>query len=1149
MLVFTFSSSFTRRWRVAAACAAAFLAFANLGIAADPRSEAPSAPLWMRYPAISPDGKTIAFSFEGHLFTVPVTGGTAQALTAGPAHDTSPVWSPDGKFIAFASDRYGHYDVFLLSIDGGPARRLTAYSSDHLPTSFTPDGKYVLANAWRQPSVKSTLFPTRRLPQLYKISIEGGLAPEMLLTMPGLHAVFDQAGQRLLYEDQKAYEDIWRKHNTTSFAHDVWLYDPKTGNHTKLTNFPGEDRNPVWSTDEGSVYYLSEQSGSFNVWKFTLNGTQPGTPQQITQFERNPVRFLSIAHDGTLCYGFNGEIYTQANDQAAPTKLNVKITVADSSAKEQVARWSDGATEVAVNPDGKELAFVLRGDIFVTSIDHGETKRVTNSPAQKRSVSFSKDGRKLLFAAEENARWNIYEASIVASKELEPYFYASTVIDVRPILVDDQEKLLPTYSPDGKDVAYLENRTTLKVFNLETKQSRVILPGKYNYSYEDGDQWYQWSPDGKWFLVKFLQPGRWSSEAGLVDSEGKQQLTNLTNSGFEDVHPVWAQEGKSMIWLTDEFGLRGTGSGGEPQVDIIQGFFTQQSLDRFELSPAEFAIVKAREDEEKKKKESEKKEATQSSPKSTPTPAAGASVSPGATVAASPGSNPSPSGTPEVPKNIEPLKIELQNFEDRERRLTLASGKIEAFALTKDGETLLYAARADKGLDIWSLKPREKELKRLGQVEAPEVEGIGVQFPISLILDQQDKNAYILANGRVNKIDLASGKMEPVRFAAEKDLNPAAERAYIFEHMWRLEKEKFWVTDMGGVDWDYYKGVYERFLPFITDNRDFAEMMSEMLGELNASHTGCRYFPSGGDQTAALGLFVDPTYTGTGLKIAEVIEKGPLTRAGREISAGMVIEKIDGQVIAPGMDVSPWLNFKAGKPTALAIFDPAKNERFDVTTKPVGLGTLDELLYERWAKTRRELVDRLSHGTIGYVHVRSMNDPSYRQTFKEALGREATKKALIIDTRFNNGGNLHDELETFLDGKRYLQIRPRGQDLGWEPNDKWSRSSVVLANEGNYSDGMLFPWLYQHLKLGKVIGMQVPGTGTAVWWEFQQDPTLVFGIPQVGFYDEQGEAMENTPVNPDIEVRNDPKSVTDGRDLQIERAVKELKVPSDLTSQ
>ncbi|MBV8587850.1 MAG: PD40 domain-containing protein, partial [Verrucomicrobia bacterium] len=812
------------------------------------------------------------------------------------------------------------------------------YSTDHLPTSFTPDGKYVLANAWRQPSVKSTFFPTKRLPQLYKISVEEGRAAEMILTTPALHAVFDQAGQRMLYEDQKAYEDLWRKHNTTSFAHDVWLYDTKTGDHTKLTSFAGEDRNPVWSPDEGSVYYLSEESGSFNVWKFTLNGTTPGTPQQITRFERNPVRFLSIAHDGTLCYGFNGEIYTQANDQATPAKLNVKITVADSSAKEQVARANSGATEIAVNPDGKELAFVLRGDIFVTSIEHGETKRVTNSPAQKRSISFSKDGRKLLFAAEENSRWNIYEASIVASKEQEPYFYASTVIDVHPILVDNQEKLLPTYSPDGKEVAYLENRTTLKVLNLETKQSRVVLPGKYNYSYEDGDQWYEWSPDGKWFLVNFLQSGRWSTEAGLVDSEGKQQLTNLTKSGFEDNHPIWTQEGKSMIWSTDEFGLRGTGDGGESQVDLIEGFFTQQALDRYELSPAEFAIVKAREDEEKKKKENEKKEAAQPSTKPSTTPAATASASPSATVASTPVTSPSPSGTPEVAKNIEPLKIEVQNFEDRERRLTLASGKIEAFALTKDGETLLYAARADKGLDIWSLKPRDKELKRLGQVEAPEIEGIGVQYPISLILDQQDKNAYVLANGHVNKIDLASGKMEPVQFTAEKALDPSAERAYMFEHMWRLEKEKFWITDMHGVDWDYYKSVYQRFLPFITDNRDFSEMMSEMLGELNASHTGCHYFASGGDQTASLGIFTDPTYTGAGLKIAEVIEKGPLTRAGREISAGMVIEKIDGQVIAPGIDVSPLLNFKAGKPTALAIFDPVKNERFDVTIKPVSLG-------------------------------------------------------------------------------------------------------------------------------------------------------------------------------------------------------------------
>jgi tricorn protease len=275
-----------------------------------------SVPLWMRYPAISPDGKNIAFSFEGHLFVVASTGGSAQPLTAGPAHDTAPVWSPDSKFIAFASDRFGHYNVFLTNIEGGSTRRLTSYSTDEIPTGFTPDGKYVVFSAHRMQSVKSSqvpmgvlvgeAVPTAALPELYRVSIEEGHEPEMILTTAALNAQFDRAGERLLYEDDKSYENLWRKHNTSSLAHDIWLFDQRSGHHAKLTSSVCENRNPVWAPDENSFFYLSEQSGSFNVWKLAIGGAGNSTPQQITHFEKNPVRFLSIAASGDLCFGYDG---------------------------------------------------------------------------------------------------------------------------------------------------------------------------------------------------------------------------------------------------------------------------------------------------------------------------------------------------------------------------------------------------------------------------------------------------------------------------------------------------------------------------------------------------------------------------------------------------------------------------------------------------------------------------------------------------------------------------------------------------------------------------------------------------------------------------------------------------------------------------
>jgi len=319
-------------------------------------------------------------------------------------------------------------------------------------------------------------------------------------------------------------------------------------------------------------------------------------------------------------------------------------------------------------------------------------------------------------------------------------------------------------------------------------------------------------------------------------------------------------------------------------------------------------------------------------------------------------------------------------------------------------------------------------------------------------------------------------------------------------------------------------------------------MTSEMLGELNASHTGCKLLPESqnADATAVLGAFFDDRYKGTGLRIQEVIEKGPLITASASIQSGMIIEKINGTTIDPGMDFSPLLNHRAGQPTLLSIFDVQKNSRFDVSIKPISTADQDAFLYQRWVKQRRELVDKLSNGTIGYVHVRGMTDESYRETYSEALGRDNNKKALIVDTRFNGGGNLHDMLATFLSGVPYLENIPRGQSIGWEPDAKWDKKSVVLVGESNYSDAHVFPWVYQHFSIGKLVGMPVPGTGTSVLWEFLQDPRLILGIPEIGLRDEKGRFLEKTQVEPDIKVRNDAKSIAEGKDQQLEKAVELL---------
>jgi C-terminal processing protease CtpA/Prc len=369
-------------------------------------------------------------------------------------------------------------------------------------------------------------------------------------------------------------------------------------------------------------------------------------------------------------------------------------------------------------------------------------------------------------------------------------------------------------------------------------------------------------------------------------------------------------------------------------------------------------------------------------------------------------------------------------------------------------------------------------------------------------------------------------------------LDPSAERAYIFDHAWRQVTKKFYRVDLQGVKWDFYKKAYEKFLPHMGNNYEFEEMLSELLGELNASHTGAgfRNWKPDGDKSPSLGLLYDMSYAGPGLKIAEVVKHGPLDKARAGLKAGMIIEKIDGREFPEKEEWIVLLKNKIGINTLLSMKDEKGNLK-EVVVKPISAGEESELLYHRWCDARRAEVEKLSGGRLGYVHVRGMDDDSYRVVYDEVLGKNANKEALIVDTRFNGGGWLHDDLATFLSGKKYVDMQPRGQKIGFDPQRKWTKPSCVLVGESNYSDAHFFPFVYKELKIGKLIGMPVPGTATAVWWEPQIDKSIYFGIPQVGIVDKTGQYLENQQLEVDVEVAQDPEVFQTGRDQQIEKAV------------
>ena len=1056
-----------------------------LGLAA----QAQETPMWVRKNSISPDGSKIAFCYKGDIYVVSSQGGRALQITTNEAYDSDPIWTRDSRQLVFSSYREGSKDIYITSAEGGVPRRLTDYPGNETPKAVLPDGRILFSAAF-QADAGYGGFPSGQ--QVYITDGNGG-RPELVTSMT-LSEISVSPDGTVLYEDYKGYEDPLRKHHTSSVTRDIWVYrgastdgpfriDGK-GTFTKLTAFNGEDRQPVFAADGDTFYYISEQDGkALNIYRSSLS--RPEQRTQLTFVEKDPVRFISVSDDGTLAYSYNGELYT-LREGGQPRKVDITVVRDEIERDMQKVSYTGGATAMAVSPDGKEVAMVIRGDVFVTSTEYRTTKRITNTAEQERNVSFSKDGRELYYSAERNGHWGIWR-TVLTEKDEKGFTYATKM---KEELFSDPGMTCfqPVVSPDGKWVAYLKDRADLVIKPTKGGKMKVLVSGA-NFSYSDGDQSFAWSPDSHYLLCNYQADGGWNNEDVAVVDIDSGEIINLTRSGYSDGGFRWALGGKAMTWTSDKNGYRSHGSWGA-ESDIYIMFFDGKAMTEFSQDKEAEEIAKLLSGKsDKQLAKEEKKDST------------------------------------DLEKSKK-LDLDFARRDLRIRRLTRASANYGDHYLSKDGRKLYYVTPLESGSGLCEMDLREGSVKVLAR---------GVTGTITPAEDGQ--SIYMFSGRGITRVTLAGGQTKQIAFDGAYEFKPKAERTYMFDHIWKQVQEKFYDPDIHGIDWAYYRDNYRRFLPYINNYFDFQDLLSEMLGELNGSHTGARYSAPGGEAPGYLGVLYDNDYKGDGLRIKEVLPDGPVSLADDEIAPGDLILTIDGQPVTAGANWYGLLAGKSGKKVALTVRKGKKD--IEIFVQPVA--SESALLYRRWVRQREEMVEKLSGGRVGYVHVQGMNSPSFREVFSKALGKYRTCEALIVDTRHNGGGWLHDDLVTLLGGKEYIHFTPRGHFASKEPFAKWTRPSCVLVCEDNYSDASGFPYAYRALGLGKLIGAPVPGTMTAVWWENQINSSIVFGIPQVGSFGlAEQRYLENMQLEPDILVYNDPASVLNGEDKQLEAAVREM---------
>ena len=1053
-------------------------------------------PLFMRDAAISPDGQKIAFTYKGDIWTVPAAGGNATRITmTDQYYEASPVWSPDSRSLAFRSNRAGAFDVYITDANGGEVRRLTFDSGAETPEAFTPDGKSLLFSAFKTPTAETAAFPSSRLTQLYSVPVEGG-RPMLVSATPVLYPVFSPVNKNILYyQDIKGFEDQWRKHHTSSDTRDVWMLDLKSGKHVNLTERGGEDRNPVISPDGKTLYFLSERNGgSMNV--YSMEPRKGAVPSAVTSFESHPVRFLSGAGDGTLAFTYDGEIYTM-RPGSQPSKVDISLSA---DFYQPVKRIPVSSAQGGVpSPDGKQIAFINRGDVFVTSVEFPTTRQITKTVEGESQINWQPDGKAIVYTSERDGHWNIYKATV--GHDGDPDFANATIITEDALFPasDGVERTCPSYSPDGSKLAFVADRNKLMVMDVASGNVKQITDG-HTHTSRGGSISYSWSPDSRWIVMDGILHHHDPYSDIILVNAADGTLIPLTETGYFDESPKFVLDGNAVMFGSDRYGMRAHASWGSEQ-DVMIVFLNSDAYDKFRLSEQDYALRTELEKENAKKsaeKDNGKKEEKDK-------------------------------------KNEDKVKeivVEPDGIQDRIIRLTPNSSNLGDAIITADGASLFYLSAFEGGYDLWKKDLRKGDVKLVSK-------NVGGG---SLLSDKDGKN-YFLLSRTMRKLDPKSDKLTPISFSGTMSLDEAAEREYMFDYVKCQERERFYEKNMHGVDWENLTEHYRRFLPHISNNYDFATLLSEMLGELNVSHTGGRYTAPANpnlDRTASLGLMYDMTARNRdGLVVSEVIDGGPMDKSWSKIKAGDVITAIGGKKLKSGEPVEPLLANLAGQKT-LVEFTTKSGKTDREVVVPISASQENELLYRRWIKQRAADVDRWSNGRLGYVHIRSMGDPSYRDMYADVLGKYNDRDGIVIDVRWNGGGRLHEDVEVLFSGKHYFTQVVRGVEACAMPSRRWNKPSIMVMAEPCYSNAHGTPWVYSHMGLGKLVGRPVPGTMTSVNWVTMQDPSMVFGIPVTGYRTHEGTYLENSQLDPDVHVTNTPEALQSGEDTQLRVAVETL---------
>ena len=1086
----------------------------------------PKAVPYFTEPSVSPDRTEIAFVSGGDIWTAPLAGGEARLLVSHAATESRPVYAPDGRRLAFTSTRTGGGDIYVLAFDTGELRRVTFDDGNDQLDGWSRDGRWLYFS--------STSRDIAGMNDIFRVSPEGGTPMQVSAdryTNEFFSAPSSDNNAIAFTARGIASGQWWRKGHSHIDEAEIWVKRDVNGTgvapsaYQQITAGGAKELWPMWGANDNTLFYVSDRSGAQNIWVSLTGPRENAEPasRQLTKFTDGRVLWPSISQDGrVIVFERNFRIwkFDTSNNQASEVQITRRGAVAEPGVEH--LRLTDRIDEFALSPDGKKVAFVVRGEVFAASAaDGGDAARITINPADESQVTWSPDSRRLAYVSNRDGTPHLFSYDFGTNAETQ-------------LTRDALPDATPRYSPDGRLLAFERAGRELRVLNLETKAERTLATGNFERPPLTPDRPFVWSPDSrfiafmpaaaKMFRNVYVVRADETSGAVLPVAQPVSFLANVFSNTVS-----WSPDGTFMLFDT---GQR-TESFQVARVDLIPRtprFREDQFRDLFrEESPRNLTPPQ--------------RETNTPAPTPTPSPTSTPAASPSPNASPAPSASPALSGGADERKKPGDKKVEI-TFEGIRRRLSLLPVGLDVNyqAISPDGKWVVFIA-SDAGqmnLYLYSLDELAREPAVPKQLTSTSgFKGLAQFSPDS-------KEIFYVEQGRLNVVTL-EGKTRALPVSAEMDVDFAREKMEVFRQVWWYLQEHFYDADFHGTNWNAIRADYEPRIAGARTPDEMRRLLQLMVGELNASHSGVSApFTGGSAATGRLGLRFDRSvYETQGrLRVTEIIPLSPAALA-REIKPGDYLLAVDGREINARTNLDELLNYKINRRVSLTVAASADgaSQKRELAVRPVNAATEKALLYRKWVEDNRAYVSRISNGRLGYVHMFDMGQSSLSQLYVDLDAENHAREGVVVDVRNNNGGFVNVYAIDVLARRGYLTMTQRGQTPAPARTVLGQRAlespTILVTNQHSLSDAEDFTEGYRSLKLGKVVGEP-----TAGWIIFTWNQGLIDGstvrLPRMKITANDGTNMELNPRPVDVRVSRPIGETYTERDSQLETAVREL---------